>query len=496
MKNNIIKRLHEIVVASLMFGLFITLAGCSHSNMAYNSDPNAYLVKQLAAKRIVMLGDFYHSAPLPYYTITAFLNKWVDEVAAGGSKDPNVVLVLEADSQTVNNLNNFISTGNWKTLVDYWAPYNTMEWLEFCSDLRTLHLRIDSLNHAQLSGERIDFTIFGGDAYNVFDHPEFLRMSRVQALKGFVDTRDSLSGKNVIKYLESHQDKKAIVFYGLGHLIKNYAHKTEALPYSESGGYFLAYYLKKEFGNDSVLSVAQMPYVRLNRKSWLFPVAERKDVIVSSRELSRHAFVGFPDEIRPANFDAVITRKEFLIPGHPLGDIFSKGVIEADITRMVFLRKYLPGALAKRYYDEADSSLVLITGKDYKEPSRWEAWLRKADYDGFRRIESKALEDTIFNEFYTDPQNRALRMEMFGIGVGSTTMNKNWFCDRSYWKRTFWPEAVRNIELNDAVGLLWVGTPEEKLTAESLLVETFGKPLKQPHKYLKLIRDRRYDVHY
>lgn len=473
------------------------VGGCAQSQEKYDSHPNAFLVKQLAAKRIVMLGDFYHSAPLPYQTLVSFLNEWVNEVAAGRSNARNVVLVLEDDRQVVKSLNDFISTGNWKPLVGFWLPYNTMEWFEFCSDLRQLHLKIDSLNSSRSAAHaRISLSIFGGERFIVFDHPQLLRMSKVQAMKWFVNTRDSLSGHNVIEYLQSHQDKKAIIFYGLGHLVEEYAHKTEDLRYSESGGYYLAYYLKRRFGNDSVLSVAQMPYVKLNHKCWALPIAEHKDVYVPSRELSRDAFVGFPSEIQPGNFDAVITRKEVLIPGHPLGDVFGKTVVEADISRLAFLKKYLPGALAQKYYHETENSLKLITGKDFSDPVRWKLWLREAHYDGFGRIESKALADSIYDEFYTDPQNRALRMEMFGMGIGSMSMNANWIADRTHWKSTFWPEAIKNIKINDAVGLLWVGTPAEKKEAEHFLLKTFGAPLRQPQAYVKLIRQQQFGVHY
>ncbi len=489
-------RSHGILTVSLMLGLFVTLAGCGRTKSEFYSDPNVYLVKQLATKRIIMLGDFYHSAPLPYQTLTSLLNEWVNEVAAGKSHDRKVVLVLEADKQIVDNLKSFVSTGDLKPLVDYWLPNNTMEWLEFCSNLRALHQKIDSLNVRRRNGEKILFDIFGGEAFNVIDNPSLLRWSREEGTKDFVGVRDSLAGQNIIGHLDSCGDTKAIIFYGLPHLIGNYVHKNVKgeLPRSETGGYYLAHYLKKRFGADSVSTVCQIPPYLLGKESGFFRVAVDSDIYFPSSEVNAED-IHLPG-LQPRDFDGFITRHELDIPGHPLTDVFSKRVIQADISRMLFFKRFLPGAMAKSYYDEALESLQLITGRDFKDPAEWEHFAERVQYDGFARIESIAFADSMFHKFYSNTGSVSTRERLYEMGLRLPILGMEWTPSERYWRETLWPNAVDDIKLNTSVGLLWVGTPQEKKEAAEYLVKALGNPLEQPQVYLKLLRHRFYNVDY
>lgn len=486
-------------LAPVFLLLFISFAfmpgGCGQSHEKYYSNPDVYLVRQLAAKRIVMLADFYHSAPLPFETLTSFLDEWEKEVASGKSSSTKVVLVLEDDKQIVDNLRTFISTGDWKPLVHFWLPYNTMEWLEFCSDLRALCMRIDSVNARRAPGRRIKFGILGGEEYDIFDHPALLRLSKEEGAKEFVSLRDSMSASNIIDYLDSCRDTKAIVFYGLAHLIGKYVHKNSAfLPESETGGYYLAHYLKRRFGGDSVLTVAQITSGRVNKKCWLYPVAARSDVFVPSKELRSKDidFFGF----RPDYFDGFITRRERLIIGHSLGSILSRTVVEADIRRLSFLRGYLPGGLAQRYYNEALESLRFTTGEGFKDPHEWEVWFSKTQYDGFRRISSKSFANQVFNEFYQSAPEEDLRKHLYDLGFPEEILNPDAMQSQDYWKHVLWPQMMKRMKIYESIGLLWVGTPDEKKEAEDYLTKTLGWPLKKPQDYLKSDRKNFFHADY
>lgn len=479
-----------IILASVLLG------GCGTSQVKYDTHANAFLVKELSTKRIVMLADFGHSAPLPYKTLSWFLDKWVDQAAAGKTTDTNIVLVLEADKQAVDNLKSFVSDGNWKVLADYWLPYNTLEWFEFCSELRQLHLRIDSLNASKALSHKIHLDLFGGESYNVFDDPTLLRLSKKEGAKWFTDARDSLAANNIIAYLDSCRETRAIIFYGTNHLAGNYVHKNVAgdLSKSETGGYYLAHYLKKKFGRDSVLTVCQISPYFLSRQSPLFHAASDSDIYFSSSGASGEV-VHLPG-LQPRDFDAFITRKEAVIPGHPLRGIFSRNVVQSDIARLKFFGKYLPGALAERYYKEAMESLHILTGQDFRDAAEWERWFERTHYDGFRRIESRAFADQMIREFYAAPDSQKFRMELYSLGFRWAILDVGWTPTKTYWKQTLWPSAIEDIKLNDAIGLLWVGTAEEKRQAESYLVKKLGKPLREPQDYLKLLRGRLYDINY
>ncbi len=184
---------------SLLIILLTASINCGVKDKKYYTHPNAYLVDQLANKKVIMLADFAHGLALPYKSLITLLNEWIDKVKSGESQVYKLSLILEADTQEVAILNEFIATGDWKPFIDYWLPYNTMEWLEFCADLRSLKQRIDSLNTDSL--HKISFTLFGGEPGNIFDDPHILMLSKEDGSRYFVNVRDSLTAKNIIKHL-------------------------------------------------------------------------------------------------------------------------------------------------------------------------------------------------------------------------------------------------------------------------------------------------------
>lgn len=489
-------RANNSVLLFALVILSITSVKCGIGRREYYTNPNIYLVSRLAHVRIIMLSDFYHSASLPFKTLVSLLSEWVTEAAGGKSKDTKVVLVLEDDKQIVDNLKSFISAGDWKPLVDYWLPYNSMEWLEFCADLRALNLRIDSLDSRPGVRQKISFDILGGEASNIFDDPSLLRQSKEEGAKYFVGTRDSLSARNVSAYLDSSEFTKAIIFYGRAHLVGEFVHKdvAGALPPSETGGYYLAHYLKERFGADSVLTVCQISPYSLNLRSSFYSLAQDSNIFFTSKEISSKDI--YLSGLQPQDFDAFITRRELIIPAHPLTHIFSKVVVQADVSRSLFLKDYLPEVLAERYYDEAIQSLQLITGENFKGALEWQSWFKKAKYDGFARMESELLANQLFLDFCKNAPSESPRRELYDLEFDAGIHDMNSIPSENYWWNTIWPGMVDRIKIYDSIGKLWVGTAEEKRQARNLLVKVFGTPSTEPQDYLKLCRSHFYDVDY
>ena len=467
--------------------LLVSSINCdTHTNeQKYYTHPNSYIVDQLLHKKIIMLGDFRHGYPLPYKSLISLLNKWYDKVKSGESKSNNIVLVLEADTQEVRKLNEFVSTGEWKPFVDYWLPYNTVEWLEFCADLRSLKLQIDSLNENQDFKPGISFSLYGGETGNIFDNPQFLHLSKKEGSKYFVNIRDSLTSKNVIGYLKKNTNRKAIIFYGNLHLIKNYVNKNiaAALLDSESYGYYLALYLMEEFGKDSVLSINQWHVSDQMIKNSQFAAAKDSNIFVYSEDIPWSS-------LHPENFDGYILRHERPSPGHNLAYVFSKNIINADIERMQFIVKYLPGYLAERYYGEAEESLKLLTGHNFNNLNEWKDWISKNNFDGFSRLNSKKFEKDIFNEYYGNPADSKVKIKLLELGFGPGIMRSQ-LIPRTKWEGV-WRAILPQIKYLNAIGLLWVGTSEEKQKAKAYLTSIIGEvkavEMQGPQDYLKLYR--------
>ncbi len=484
MKNKVSSMKNNSLKIFFVVFLFTTAINCGVTGKKYYTHPNSYIIDQLANKKIIMLADFAHGYPLPYKSLIFLLNKWIKKVKNGESKDHDIVLILEADTQEVNNLNEFISSGNWKPLMDYWLPYNTMEWLEFCADLRSLNMKIDSLNEQKDFIPKISFDIFGGEVYNILDNPKGLQLSKEEGAKYFVNVRDSLTAKNIIGYLSKNKNQKAILFYGNNHLIKNYVNKNvgKDLPNSETKGYYLAYYLKKRFCGKSVLSINQVKVSQQMIKNSPFAIAKDSNIFIYSQNIPWK-------NIQPKNYDGFILRNEEMVPSHNLSYIFSRNIIKADIKRMSMFGKYLPGALAERYYNEAFESLKLITGEKFKNLSEWKNWFEKSNYDGFKRLNSNDFAKQIFDEFYQNTNNKEVRNQLYKLGIGIGILDINNIPSKESWKDVVWPEELNYIKWLNTIGMLWVGTTEEKKEAKEFLVRYTGKNFSEPQDYLKYYRN-------
>jgi hypothetical protein len=471
-----------IILAIVLLGSSIN---CGTNNKKYHTNPNSYIVDQLANKKIIMLGDFRHGYPLPYKSLIFLLNKWFDKVKDGDSKIYDISLILEADTQEVARLNEFISSGNWTPFIKYWLPYNTMEWFEFCANLRSLKLKLDSLNAAHDLSNKISFDIFGAEAYNIFDNPQILGLSIKEGSKYFVNIRDSLSANNIIKYMGKYKNRKAIIFYGNLHLIKNYVNKNLAvsLPDSESYGYYLAHYLKEAFGEDYVLSINQWIVNRQMIENSPFSAAKDSNIFVYSKEIPW-------SNLKPKDFDGYILRHELTSPGHNLSYIFSKNIINADIKKMQFIKKYLPGYLAERYYNEAKESFKLLTGKNFDSLNQRQVRITINSFDGFSRLNSKGFRDYIFNEYFGNPADSKIRLLLWELGFGPGIMNTS-MISKDEWDG-IWKDVLPLIKYLNATGILWVGTPEEKKEADAFLSTYFQGPDSReemkPQDYLRYYR--------
>ncbi|MHB8339508.1 MAG: hypothetical protein ACYDEE_18995 [Ignavibacteriaceae bacterium] len=476
---------NSIIRVALLIIIFTTSISCGVKNQKYHTHPNAYIINQLAHEKIVMLADFSHGYALPYKSLISLLNKWIDKVKSGECKDYNLSLILEADTQEVSNLKKFLLNGNYGSLLKFWLPYNTMEWLEFCADLREIDMKINKLNEDKNFTHKIHFDLSGGETYNVFDSPKKYQSSKIEGIKFFVNLRDSLASQNIITYLDKNKNRKAIIFYGGSHLIKNYVHKNVGgvLPDSETKGYYLAHYLKERYGENSVLSINQSPFSKQMLGNSLFPSAMDSDIFVYSNDIQLK-------KIQPQNYDGFIIRHEKLVQSHDLRNIFSVNIIKADIERMRNIKNHLSSDLAGRYYNEAEESLELLTGQKFNQINEWENWIKKNDYDGIARLDSKEFENYIFDNYYGNPTDNKIKLELYKLGFEPTIMGKQ-LIPKSEWVKV-WKDVLPQIKYLNAVGLLWVGTSEEKQEAKRFLltvVRGFNHGQKfEPQDYLKLYR--------
>ena len=473
-------------------GMFL-LPGCSERGLQ-TSNPEREIVHQLSRHRIVMLGDFAHEWPLSTQTLTTTLTTWLRMLEAGESDQGHLTVFLEEDNQVAGLLRQYLKTGDLHPLLDLLMPSTSLERLESYADLRGIATQIDSLNLFLPASKQIVFDVQGPEAFNVFN-PMILDSSDRETRLFYVNQRDSLSAGNVIAYLQDHPDQKALMFYGVGHLIKNFVEKnyTGSLSAGEKSGHYLAYYLKKEFGEDGVFTISQIDH----RHSPLQPGQfDSSDVMFLADETPWSGKPQMNKDLAPDNFDAFIVRNQFHIPTHPLSHVFSRRVVAASIKRLEYLEPHQSGIFGSRFYTQALRTLEVLADTNFSTSKEWKSWFVEHPFEGLDHFRSQEFRDRLKEQCRRaigTPEMGSRIGELISLGfdprVGSPTMTSG------QWDTFFnemWPQMV----ILNAIGVCWIGNQHEQERARTYLRQTTGKSFDSPGQFLKWWRKKFYSVSY
>lgn len=455
----------------------------------YNLNPAHYLVTELQTKRVVMLGDWIHGNAMPYWTVTSTLNEWLSMIASHEDAPHHLVLVLEGDDSCIALLKKYISSGDVSSLIDLWLPEptGTLERLEFYGNLRAICRRVDSVNRAGVRGQHVSLDILGGEAV-AHGSPAWRESFKWDFEKGwhyFVAVRDSVNSAKIVKYLERNPHTKALIFYGNAHLMNGYVNKQQYFLRADSvnGGYYLAHYLKKAFGQDQVLSVNQVINPSSVLKGTALASIGHQDVFVRTDRIPVDSLL--PSEaVAFKNFDAVILRYEMITPNHPMDLIFSRKVIESDISTLDSMQSDIPGFSAQRFIDISLESLHMLTGRTFSSPSDWSTWYKTNGYRGLARIESPGFEDQVRADYYKRYADISYTRELYSLGFGPGIMARSIVIPESKWN-TAWNNVHFAIETLNAIGIYWIGYPDEREQAHEWLVGHLGVDFETPEAYLQ-----------
>ena len=157
-----------VILALTAVILSASSSDCGRTEQKYHTNPNTYIVDRLANKRIIMLADYQHYYPLPLKSLTSLLEEWVEKVKSGESNDYEIVLTLELDSEDISVIKQFLASGDWEPLTNYFLPNFSTEWLEFIADLKEINNKIKNLNERP-GFPKINFDLFGGEEDNILE---------------------------------------------------------------------------------------------------------------------------------------------------------------------------------------------------------------------------------------------------------------------------------------------------------------------------------------
>lgn len=444
-----------------------------------------------------MLADFRHGDALSYHSVTSVLNDWVDSLSDGKPAPRHLTLVLENGDSAIDVLRNYIRTGDLGPLVRFWIIDGELERLAFFNNLRNISHSIDSLNETMGGDRRISFKLLGGEALREYS-PESMAMMKwpfARDIRYFVTMRDSLAALKIERYFESNPDEKGLIFYGTAHLNDMRVNKARAMGLQNTAngdGYFLAHYLKQYFGKDRVLCVLQDVVPPGSRLAKVAPAQpeEAKDLLVYH---FKEKYQNGSDHY----FDAVVFHYEKLTMSHYLYYVFSRRVTKDCIRMLKMTNPLLPGFYAKEIYDRAMWGLRDATGEPFRTPGRFEAWYKSHSYDGLARLSSQAFEEPMYNDYHDSSVRFRKRMTVYSIIAG---LPSTYFTIPARLDSAQFADAclgiLKEVECGNAIGIYWVGYPDEQREAHQWLVGYTGKDFATPEQYLKWWRHKFFDVDY
>lgn len=466
----------------ILIALTLLLANFSCSEEAgIYENPDKKIAELIFEKKIVMLADMGHHTINSYNKLLNVLYNWRDAAKSKGD-NKSLLLVMETDSINVKIMSEFLSNpitdSLFFTFYDSWY----MDDIEFLLRLREFKLSLDSIKNPILKFEMRGFE-------QVIDD-DFLRIPEKEGDLWFVNIRDSITALNLSNYIKNKPDQNILVFYGGAHLQKGLVEKnSRILTVQERMGYYLVHYLKKEFGEENVLSISQ---IMNDSNSFKFTPFEKyigKDLLVKSDSIPASW-----EEVEAEKYDMVTLRTRVTFtPSYRLNFLFSRKNIEFALKKLEKLEALLPGFNAQYEYDDILEKLYLITGKKFNNSQELKNWKNISSFDCTARLKSEEFKNDIFNYYFNDPTSRQKRRRLLELGFGPGIIGYN--ITKEEWKID---ETQGNnvVKFHNAVLVYLLGYIDEQVKAKEILLEFSGQDFPDAIQYTQWFRREFYQSHY
>ncbi len=467
------KNISSTIKLYLMLFASFFYYGCNNNqNPQIFTDPEKKVAELLMEKHGVMIADYGHHNSAPYYSLLKMLNEWFN-LAITLSGDHSLTLIVEHDSIYTNKISYFLENGNIDSVIDLTYSYGTLEDIEFYNNLRKYKQKLNIFKN-----KKISFVVKGFE--QVFNDSLY-SLSQKDSDLWFVKVRDSITASGIINYMNTNQGNNILIFYGGGHLQNGYVEKqTPGLTYSESLGYYLAYYLKKEFGEGRILTIDQ---AIVDTNQFFFTPLEKYrniNILLESRFIPEGTRW---ERLEPDKYDMHILRHDvFIQQPHRINFMFSRKCIEHAIKRLGELENLLTGYDAKKEYDEIMEKLFIITGQKFTNIEELKSWYDKNSFIGLKRIKRVEFADQLFHYWQANLGNRKAQKLLNELGFGAGVFGEP--IDTSEYKKTE-EGAVEYWTYNNALSVYWLGYPDEKEEAKNILIQYSGQNFSNPEQYLE-----------
>jgi hypothetical protein len=321
--------------------------------------------------------------------------------------------------------------------------------------------------------------------------------------------RDSLLYENINTYVLNNPNDNILIYYGGAHLLEEYMPKTSPTKTYDGKGYYLAYYLRKEFKN-KLVTVDQSPMDRsfsdgnetFNYGNDLIYLRDKNFLVAKEDSL----FAGkIPFVYKNADF--IIVKHDGLVGPHFIRNIFSRNTLVRDYNKLVDFEK-----LSKKYkqafslkLSEVKNPLVsltlesikLITGKEFDSIIDYKSYLDSTDNNAYHdRILTKGFSDELLSYLKDNPPHYNYRFMLYSLGLTASIVYSQGSPPVDIWNNNLWKNALPNMNYFDYVGLFWLGTSSEKGKAKKFLMDFTHQDFAEGADYLEWYYKNKYNYNF
>lgn len=464
-----------------------------------NWDPGNFILSKLETNRIVMVGDAQFGDPLYSRVIVSSLNDWITQWAQTSSQKKagrlpsKIFLVLQRDSVVVNGLRQYFKSGDPIETIEPFSFIGnsfTTGTLEFFNDLRLIRERVDSLNEHRPAKDQIFFGVVVPEEVIA---PAIWTTAKRDSF--YVHGADEYVSSRIEELLQKSPDAKALVYYGQVHLYTEKMEKFEGKP--QSMGYYLAHYLKKDFGtNGGVYTCEQIDVNALPRARLARGVVEMGKTFAIDGSVFTGAAVG-PNAYIPWLDGAIFY---FTPPRNtrPLSMLYSERLVNYVLNNIESFRdmseEYNRWVMMSWLYYLSSAAAVPFHVINYNDSTAvdsvitaWREWGRSTRIDVVGGITSLEY----FKKYVDMIRNSDARQSMeYERHLASLVGFRDWFpmgTSPEVRADSMWTHIQRyrkSVIIENLVDLLWVASKSEKEKAMAVLAKETGVNFKSADEWI------------
>jgi hypothetical protein len=480
MNNN--KSISTFCIILLVQGISILSA----EERAYNTKPFAFVAAEIQKGKIVMLGEngaIDHSNLFPHITFINIIKSWNYEAKGKNIHNKTLTLIIEKSPSVIKLIQHYIDTDD---LDPFLISHGDMYSLE---DLY-LYFRLKELNK-EIKESNNKLNIVGFEIDERYEDEYFFKKTAEERNIFFGRVRDSLLYENINTYVLNNPNDNILIYYGGAHLVEEFIQKTAASKTYDGKGYYLAYYLRKEFKNRLVTVDQSFIEENYNYKNDLTYLKNNNFLIEKEDSL-------FSDKIPFVYKKAyyIIVKHDGLVGPHFIRNVFSRNSLIRDYDKLkefeLIGRKYNQTFSLK--LSEVKNPLVsltlesikLITGQEFDSIKDYKSFL---DTTENKILHNRILNIEFSNELLSylkdNPPFQNYRFMLYCLGLTSSIVWSQGTPPEEVWKNDLWKNALPHMNYFDYVGLFWFGNSSEKERAKKFLLDFTHKDFAEAANYLE-----------